>query len=218
MWGKSCQELGWTHINFLLANKDWPDCKDCELTTLIFFSSNSFQERSVSQSPLCLLILFAQEPSQGQIQPWQCTLGVNQPCGVQEEQWMPARLESLRHPLSMGRARLEGQHNKNRLHLAGYFPSITALAFPDPIVKNSYLFCHYTLAKIYCTKSAPTIIIVQKTFAVARLVLLFIRHSYYILAPNKAIQFWHPGRQQVLWIKPGPKDVPFTFLWLSLIA
>lgn len=81
---------------------------------------------------------------------------------------------------------LEGRHVKDRLHLAGYFPSITALACPDPIVKTSYLFYHYTLAKIYCTKSAPTIIIVQKTFAVARLVLLFIRH--------KAITSWLPTR------------------------
>lgn len=76
--------------------------------------------------------------------------------------------------------------HESRLHLAGYFPSITALACPDPIVKNSYLFYHYMLAKIYCTKSAPTIIIVQKTFAVARLVLLFIRH--------KAITTWLPTR------------------------
>lgn len=95
-------------------------------------------------------------------------------------------LEPLIQPPSTGKIGLEGQHMKDRLHLAGYFPSITALACPDPIVKNSYLFYHYMLAKIYCTKSAPTIIIVQKTFAVARLVLLFIRH--------KAITTWLPTR------------------------
>lgn len=105
---------------------------------------------------------------------------------------------SIIYPPSTGMTELEGQHIKDRLHLAGYFLSVTALACPDPMVKTSYLFYRYTTAKIYCTKSTPTIIIVQKTFAVACLVLLFIRHSYYILAPKKAIQFWHLGRQQVL--------------------
>lgn len=65
-------------------------------------------------------------------------------------------------------------------------PSITTLACSDPIVKNSYLSYHCILEKIYYTKSAPTIIIVQETFAVARLVLLFIR--------RKAITCWLPTR------------------------
>lgn len=39
--GIPCQAQGWTHINFLLANKDWPDCKNCELMTLICFPFNS---------------------------------------------------------------------------------------------------------------------------------------------------------------------------------
>lgn len=152
----------------------------------------------------------------GRYSPENAPLWQTCPTEVQEEHWILMQPESIIHPPSTGRTGLEGRHITDRLHLAGYFPSITALACPDPIVKTSYLFYHYMLAKIYCTKSAPTIIIVQKTFAVARLVLLFIRHSYYILAPNKAIQFWHPGRQQVLWIKPESKDFLFTFLWLSL--
>lgn len=41
--------------------------------------------------------------------------------------------------------------------------------------------------------------------------------GYYILAPKKAIQFWHPGRQQVLWIKPKPKDFLSTPILLAFV-
>lgn len=72
--GKPCQELGCAHINSVLANKDWPDCRDCELTTLICFPFNSSLECLASLPlPLCLGAL------QGQTQPWRWIPAVNPP-------------------------------------------------------------------------------------------------------------------------------------------
>lgn len=50
---------------------------------------------------------------------------------------------------------------------------------------------YYSTEKLCCS-----------TFSAA----IYHTQGYYILAPNKPIQFWHPGRQQVLGIKPQPKD------------